>query len=653
MAPQRRSFATGAVPRALGVIGCALSWGATASALDTPPIDGDPAQVAITESVRVIQNFDNRNSRGDVASAADDDWGVLSNTVDASASWRSWQLGLRLDSAWFFAAPGPTQIALRLLNERGSGSDGYDAEDGASFVRQLAMAGNELSDRYVHWNTPSRFFVGYSTPAIELTLGDFYAQFGRGLVLSVRKEDELSADTTIRGARVTGRIRGEPLRVKLTGLAGTANPLRVDLASGRHLGTTSSVREGLSRFTELGMPYRVSSDLVPDPPPNFAPDTILGVEAEFRAKPLALSIAGSRVLRQCYDVGRGCESLSADLVRSAGTLDTAGAALDVPNLGEMGALYVEYAHQRLHDFRTLDAVADQSVEGDALYASWNLHVDPATITVEGKHYRRFYPLAANVDIGQAREFSTVQYNSPPTTLPVYNDTEFEGFNTCVTGGRARVDLQVADRQSVFGWLGRYDSWAESAAAGTCDTSDQNLNSVWDLGQGTQLSFQDRSHAEIMVGARFDDTQRRLSDADGNPTEVFYRELYTRYDWVIQLPAQNALQFQGWHRRRRQTLGGPVEPWLQGTTSTSFQWGPQLNLAFGFEYDENPAFPDLYFNGQVRYELRDRLTWAPWVTGPASLMLFAGQRQGGLRCVSGICRVFPPFEGVRLDLSVGF
>src|SRR5690606_327269 len=107
------------------------------------------------------------------------------------------------------------------------------------------MAGDELSDRYVHWNTPSRFSVSYSTPAIEATLGDFYAQFGRGLVLSVRKEDELSADTTIRGARVTGRIRSEPLRVKLTGLAGTANPLRVDLASGRHLGTTSAVRSGL------------------------------------------------------------------------------------------------------------------------------------------------------------------------------------------------------------------------------------------------------------------------------------------------------------------------------------------------------------------------------------------------------------------------
>src|SRR5690606_23022205 len=158
--------------------------------------------------------------------------------------------------------------------------------------------------------------------------------------------------TTIRGARVTGRIRSEPLRVKLTGLAGTANPLRVDLASGRHLGTTSAVRSGLAEFTELGMPYRMSSALVADPAPNFAPDTILGAEAEFRSKPFALSIAGSRVLRQCYGVGRGCESLSADLVRSAGTLDTAGVALDVPNLGEAGALYIEYAHQRLHDFRT-------------------------------------------------------------------------------------------------------------------------------------------------------------------------------------------------------------------------------------------------------------------------------------------------------------
>ena len=34
----------------------------------------------------------------------------------------------------------------------------------------------------------------------------------------------------------------------------------------------------------------------------------------------------------------------------------------------------------------------------------------------------------------------------------------------------------------------------------------------------------------------------------------------------------------------------------------------------------------------------------------SLALFAGQRRGSLRCVGGVCRVYPPFEGMRLDAT---
>ena len=68
-----------------------------------------------------------------------------------------------------------------------------------------------------------------------------------------------------------------------------------------------------------------------------------------------------------------------------------------------------------------------------------------------------------------------------------------------------------------------------------------------------------------------------------------------------------------------------------------------NFAVGIEYDQNPAFPAAYFNGQVRYNF----------ASSDNLTLFVGQQQGGLRCVSGVCRVFPPFEGARLDATVRF
>ena len=35
------------------------------------------------------------------------------------------------------------------------------------------------------------------------------------------------------------------------------------------------------------------------------------------------------------------------------------------------------------------------------------------------------------------------------------------------------------------------------------------------------------------------------------------------------------------------------------------------------------------------------------------LLLLGSTRGGLRCVSGVCRVFPPFEGARLTAVLRF
>ena len=34
-------------------------------------------------------------------------------------------------------------------------------------------------------------------------------------------------------------------------------------------------------------------------------------------------------------------------------------------------------------------------------------------------------------------------------------------------------------------------------------------------------------------------------------------------------------------------------------------------------------------------------------------LFVGQRRGAIRCVSGVCRKFPPFEGARIEITSRF
>ncbi len=651
----RRGFSWGL---ALGV-----SLGAGAGIAQTPPRaqtrtdEGPtPIHVSATDTATVIYNTDNRNTqRADVASVTDDGWGAASNRADLRAGWGQWELGLTLDSVWFYVSPTPSDVGLRLLALEHGGRlpQRYDERDAAFFVSKTQQAVDELSDRFVSWNYPAKYSLTYRSPELEVALGDFYAQFGRGLVLSARKQNEVAADQTIRGIRATGRLRHDGLRVNATGLYGMPNPLRIDTTSGRVLTSTAQSRGALATIADAGMPTAVSSVWDDEPRPNFAPDTLYGAELEGRSRSFALSLAGTRLERGCVSTAAGCLPLSSDLVRSASTIDTFGASAGLPDLWGYGAFYVEYAHQVLSDFRS-SVVNDQqrTVSGDAWYGSLNLYEEPVALTVEAKHYRRFYPLRANVDVGHAREFSSAQFSNAPTTMPVWNDTEFEGFNTCVTGGRAKVDVRVERGVDVFAWLGRFHTWAESVAAATCDVSDENVNRVWDLAQGTQLTSDDRqTHGELSFGLRFDSTERQVTDAEGQATNVFYREVYLRHDWVFGLSGGNALQFQGWHRRRRQTLGGPEHPWWSGITTTGFQWGPRVNLALGLEYDQNPAFPDTYVNGQVRYELPPGLV--SWLTGPSSVTAFAGQRQGGLRCVAGICRVFPPFEGVRAEFTGSF
>jgi hypothetical protein len=611
-------------------------------ALETPPVSGEPVLVDVTESSSLIVNVDNRNDRAnDVGSRVDDDWSMAYNRLHTQASWDAFRFDLRLDTAYYFTSRSPADVANTLLAERRRDREGtpYDANDAAFFVQKYQETGNELSDRFVDWTYPAKLSFGYETPDVEVTVGDFYAQYGQGLVLSVRKRDELSSDTTVRGVRVVGKLESGPLRLRAGALGGTMNPLRIDDTSGRHLAVTSGVLSGASMVTEAAMPRAIQNDFVTTPNPSYAPDQVLGVELEGRVDWLGVGLQGTRLSRSCVETPEGCFTLANDVVRSASVVDTGGVFVDLPRVLD-GAFYVEFAHQRLSSVRGSNR---PDTSGDALYARGNWFFSPVSVTLEGRHYRAFYPLRANIDVGRAPEFAPVQYSAPPTSEDVWVDTEFEDFNTCVTGGRVRVDVTLAPRAQLFGWVGRHLTWGESGVLGRCEPNDDNLNRVWDFAQGLDLGSSDRAtHGTASVGTRFDSAARLLTDASGVETDVYYRELYLRHDVSLGLGGERSLQFQAWHRRRHQTLGGPEAPWLQGQTVTAFQLDASWGFALGLEYDENPAFPGTYVNGQVRYDFE-----------VGNVTAFAGQRQGGLRCVSGICRVFPPFEGVRLDATLRF
>ncbi len=618
----------------------------TSAALDTGlQVAGQPLNVAATDVTSVVINGNNRNSRGgDIASELDDDWSLVHHRLYLQSSNLSPALplrfSLRLDTALFPWSRSPVGVALALTDRARSGP-GYSAADADYFRTKLSQGGTDLASRFVSWTYPAKWQLSYHGQRGAVTVGDFSEQFGRGLVLSVRKNDELQGDTSIRGIRLRGHVdfhpTDSPLRASATVLGGTLNPLRLDPSSGRILGTTPSVLRGLGPVTEFGMPRAIATDFGPAAP-NFAPDSVFGGEVSLSHAGRSLSFAAIQLRRPCVRAGETCHSLAADRVRAAPSITQGSAALDLPTLPD-SALYVEAAWQQLE----ARSGTRNPKMGYAAYGSLNTELGSVALTLEAKHYRAFFPLRASVDLGRAREFSQLQYSTPPTTEPVWNDTEFEGFNTCVSGGRAKADYHFSRRHSAFAWLAHYRTWAESSAADDCRITRENENAVWDAAQGVSLSSRNNGlTATTSVGTRFDDTARALAGF-GAGSHVFYREVYTRYDLGARLGNGVSLQLLGLARRRRQTLGGPTAPWWQGQNSLALRLGNAWWMAAGFDYTQNPAFPPTYVNGQLKYSL----------STADSIALFAGQRQGGLRCVSGVCRVFPPFEGARLEATFRF
>ena len=599
-------------------------------------------QLSFTNSSSLILNADNRNTAStDLASRVDDNWGLWYNRLNAQVRYGNWFGEIRLDGTLYPFSPSPTGSSFDALEVRradqGRSAAPFNGDDADFFIDRLNQAQRELEGRYTNWLYPAKYRLRYKLQNVEFQLGDFYGQFGRGLVLSVRKRDELTGDTTLRGGRVDGRFKFDSVRLKLTALGGTANPLRVDQTSGRNLG--SGETGGLSSITEFLMPTVSPTDLNANPPPNYLTDTLFGGAIEAKIPGWKFSLHGIQLLRDCLVSPTGCRTLSPDPVRDARTITNAGASLEASQLAPGLAVYVEGALQTLSD----RALVDENVNGGALYTSITWGFQPIVLSFEGKHYRQFFPLSGNVDLVRAREFSAVQYNTPPTTEALWIDTAFENFNSCVTGGRLKADIALPWDLQAFGWAGRYATTGELGDPTRCGEEEGTRNDVWDLASGVEWTASDGSHGNALFGLRFDDANSPLFDAAGRETFVFYREQYIRYDIVQQLTGTHSLQVQGWNRRRRQTIGGPADPWLQGTIVAAYSPNSDWTFAAGFEYDQHPAFPDTYVNGQISYRF----------LGSQQLSLFVGQRQGGIRCVAGVCRTFAPFEGARLDATVRF
>lgn len=613
-----------------------------AGAFDIPKLELDKAPITldVTNVSIGAWRFKSRTAEG--AYPADGGWGFWLNRLNAALKWKKWTVGMRLDSVTYWDRP----------------------DDRCSDPTQAAACRVAFADYSSRWRDSAslaKLWVAYAAPGVEVTVGDAYAQIGRGLVLSMRKIDDLGIDNTIRGAKL--QLTKDP--ISFLAVAGLANPSHVDEPTGRAM----FVPVAAPRLRADGTPNPAYDSRAPQP--IFGSDRIVAAEIQAgRGSPVVLA-SHAMMLTRCApysydkttgalapdfagDVGIGtCNGPDVDIwladqsgVRRAREVVVIGQSVELPKLGKFGSLYVGVAMQKRADPEILQLSEKQ---GNALYASYSGSIGPVTNTFELKSYRNFYNVAGTVLDRRAPEFSNVAYSAAPTAEPITQDAMFGDFNACVDGGRLRTDVRLT--KSFLLWGQAYYAHTKSELSRKCnewgrilasnEPEDQLQSDIWDGTGGIQWDFdKNRSFLYAQTGVRSD--RKRSGD-------FYYRDRQVRYAFSKWLGGSFTLEFTGLHRIRWEENingrgpGGQEEPWLEGENYTALKVAPKWIFSQGFEYLTRLGFPTYYVNGGLTYKF----------TKDSNLKVLVGQQRGGLRCVNGVCRIFPAFEGARAELTVRF
>lgn len=520
----------------------AAAWTTSASA-DTA--------YSLTETLIGEWLWDNGNTE-----PADDYYGDIKNRLNVSIQAEGIDVGFRVDTATFRFLY-PSWMGDETAEER--------EERERLYYRRHGIEPDE-SGEYGHvgdYRLERAYARVRLTDDWTVTGGDFYAHLGRGLVLSLRKEDELGIDSALRGARLDGRVAD---RVDLVAMAGLANVTNVD-----------------ERY-----------NLISDDPLDLISAGEVGVEIW----------SGNRVLLHAVDYRPHADGgEQTDLVAFGG-------ALDFPELPGGLRLYAEAdgLHRSFQE--------DRSDDGFALWGEAGGAWGPVQLRLEYKEYRDFDILSTSEDALGIRW----PYNRPP--LADQEDQLIESEYD-VRGARVRVDYQILD------WLAAY-----VACAGAQDLSEGEHHAVHGYA-GLEATWDDgRSSARLSGGYR-----HAWQPALEEGFETYRTLWHLKFDLGLHLWGPLSLSAMVLHEEWERDDYGTWLEYRRGTTGLSLDWAGVGGVIGTFEYDTEQARWDHWFGSFG-------LQWFAfdWLTVRAKI----GSQRGGLKCLGGVCRQFPPFDGARLE-----
>lgn len=291
-------------------------------------------------------------------------------------------------------------------------------------------------------------------------------------------------------------------------------------------------------------------------------------------------------------------------------------SLDIPSIGGKAKFYGEFSliQRRAHD-------AEEPISGRGLYLESEFRLGKFSLLLELKHYKEL----------------NFEYSRPPLLeseeLDLLAD-QFDEDRTDVSAVSARLDYFIPGSATLF--YGKFlylkDDPDRHILYGSYDREIRHLFA------GVEKKFGNGAYINGLAGWR----------EEGNTSIAFMSSNGRTFHYQLNASWPVARSFSLEADWKHKVFAGEYLDYSELRSYLSLHKSPRWVATVLYERTNDPA---------IVFFAKKKNWWAGQVEvkfGNAhSLRLFVGSTKGSTKCAGGICRVFPPFEGIRLEAVFRF
>jgi len=290
-------------------------------------------------------------------------------------------------------------------------------------------------------------------------------------------------------------------------------------------------------------------------------------------------------------------------------------SLDVPNISEKAKLYGEFSLVQKDRYYT-----DERIHGHGLYLESGFFWGDFTLLLEFKDYK----------------FLDFEYNRPPlleTERLEILANQFDTSATDVTGVSSQVTYFSQRINSLFYGKFSYSKFGKH---------ERNITHFF---AGVEHKFKSTGYLDFLAGYRIEDTTSLIFYSTAGNT------FHYQFNFTYPLTSRLSLEAD-WKSRDFKGESFVDYPkrynYYERRSFFSIHYSPRWIITLLYDRTTDPEILTFknkknWWGGQV--EVR--------VTHANSIRIFYGSMKGGVKCSGGICKFFPPFEGLRIDAIFRF